>query len=617
MRMYLLLLAVALGITPALAQNPPKLANTARLDFVGNASVGGLNNAQIITGSGSFTRMTWLAAAEQPRSYSFNLGIVHFGWDELVIRFTPTSSGSVEMRLLGPWEQTPEGPIYQQEIIWDHFTGTNTVVNNGSFETVSGGTPTGWFRAYGSATVESGPPTPVHGARYARTWHDNPLATQLQVTAGQPVTLRFFARAQLPPRFVDMTPQPTNSPAHLAAKKFLRGANFGNYLEAPPNTWGNLVYTAADFAAMRAEGFDHVRLPVGWQYYTGAAPDYTLPASIFQKVDFIVTNALAHNLAVMINVHHFDDLTTNPPAQTNRFNAIWRQIAAHYSNSPPGLAFELLNEPKDAATTTVMNSIYAETIRQIRQTNPDRTIFVGPGNFNNIDQLPSLKLLNNDANLIVTLHSYDPFLFTHQGADWPGPDSATRGVQFPGPPQTPLVPAAGIAAWATNWIHDYNTLPTAVNPSSPAAFRGKLAQAKKWSDYYGRPIHIGEFGAYEIAPAASRDNFYREMRAAMDELGIGWAIWDWKAGFKYWDGTRNAPVNNMRDSLFPVPRLKSSLPQQFRLESAVGKTYWIQKSNDLGIGWETISTQTLATPILVFNDPEAETQAFYRVQWVK
>ena len=85
--------------------------------------------------------------------------------------------------------------------------------------------------------------------------------------------------------------------------------------------------------------------------------------------------------------------STNPAAESNRFYAIWRQVAAHYAHAPPGLAFELINEPKDAATTLVLNPIYAQAIRLIRQSNPKRTLFVGRSSRTNeagVEQLQSL-----------------------------------------------------------------------------------------------------------------------------------------------------------------------------------------------------------------------------------
>ena len=146
-----------------------------------------------------------------------------------------------------------------------------------------------------------------------------------------------------------------SSPAHQAAKRFLRGANLANSLEAPPGQdWGG-HYTPQDLRLIKNEGFDHVRIPVAWHHYTGPAPDSgssprSSPGSMSSSMP-----ACARSSASLINIHHFDDFTTNPKAQTAKFEAIWAQLAAHYARSPDGLAFELLNEPKDAATTEVLN----------------------------------------------------------------------------------------------------------------------------------------------------------------------------------------------------------------------------------------------------------------------
>ena len=343
----------------------------------------------------------------------------------------------------------------------------------------------------------------------------------------------------------------SNSPAYQAAKRFMHGANLGNYLEAPPGqNWGVTV-TADEFAIMRAEGFDHVRVPVGWQHYAGPAPDFALSPGIFGRVDFVVTNALNNKLAVMINIHHFDELDTNPAVATDEFLKIWVQIAAHYKDFPAQLAFELDNEPHGSATTAVMNLIYARAIAENRRTNPRRTIFVEPGNWGSMDELKNL-VLPPDDNVIVSVHCYEPFYFTHQGATWAGPDTKVTGIQFPGPPATPLVPnpALMLNRWVTNWIHAYNTLPAGTNPSGPIAFEGKIKLARAWSDYYGRPVHLGEFGAYTQADNQSRANFYSALRRAAEAQNIGWCIWDWSAGFRYWDKQNNRPMPGMRAALF-------------------------------------------------------------------
>ncbi|HTI98190.1 MAG TPA: glycoside hydrolase family 5 protein [Dongiaceae bacterium] len=342
-----------------------------------------------------------------------------------------------------------------------------------------------------------------------------------------------------------------HSPAFRAAKNFQHGVNLGNYLEAPPGQDWGVTCQAGEFAQMREAGFDHVRVPVGWHHYAGPAPDYKLKPEIFARVDFVVTNALAAKLAVLINIHHFNEFDQDPAGNADEFVAIWRQVAAYYAKSPAQLAFELDNEPHDKATTAAVNPVYARSIAAIRQTNPHRTIFVEPGIWGNIGELKNL-VLPPDDNVIVSVHCYDPFYFTHQGATWTGDDTKVTGIQFPGPPAQPLHPdpALKIHPWVAKWIEEYNTLPADKNPSSPVAFTDKLKYAHDWSAYYGRPIHVGEFGCFTTADPKSRANFYSSFRREAEKLQLGWAMWDWSAGFRYWDKQTNAAMPGMHEALF-------------------------------------------------------------------
>ena len=353
-------------------------------------------------------------------------------------------------------------------------------------------------------------------------------------------------RAANPPEMKPLASHDT--PAFRAAKNFQRGVNLGDYLEA--GRWGVKI-SPEEFAAMKREGFDHVRVPVGWHRHAGAAPDFTLSPEFFARVDFAVSNTLANEMAVMINIHHFDALDQNPTNASEEFFKIWQQIAAHYKNFPAQLAFELDNEPHENATTALMNPIYARVIAEIRRTNPQRTLVVEPGGWGGISELKNL-VLPPDDNLIVSVHCYEPFHFTHQGAGWVGADFQQTGIVFPGPPATPLVPdeALNPKPWVRGWIEKYNTLPAEKNPSGPAAFAGKLKYLRAWSDFYGRPIHLGEFGAYTKADATSRANFYAAFRRAAEAEKLGWCIWDWSGGFHYWDKKNHSPAPGMRAALF-------------------------------------------------------------------
>ncbi len=112
------------------------------------------------------------------------------------------------------------------------------------------------------------------------------------------------------------------------------------------------------------------------------------------------------------------------------------QLATHYSGFPESLAFEILNEPHQNASTEFMNGVYAHLLPLLRQTHPDRPIFVGPGQWNGIGELPNLRLPADDSNLVVTVHSYAPFLYRHQGTTRAGTLPYPTNVVYPGPPHT-------------------------------------------------------------------------------------------------------------------------------------------------------------------------------------
>src|SRR5262245_2406105 len=84
-----------------------------------------------------------------------------------------------------------------------------------------------------------------------------------------------------------------NSPAYEALKRFSHGVNFGNDLEVPRGqNWG-VHYDTRDLENVKKEGFDHVRLPIGWHRYAGPGPAFKLEPEIFSRVDFLVTNTLS------------------------------------------------------------------------------------------------------------------------------------------------------------------------------------------------------------------------------------------------------------------------------------------------------------------------------------
>ena len=184
----------------------------------------------------------------------------------------------------------------------------------------------------------------------------------------------------------------------------------------------------------------------------------------------------------------------------------------------------------------------------------------------------------------------------------------------------PLKPDPSIThSWVIDWFRDYNTRPTDTNPSSSWAFRAKVQRARRWSENLGRPVYFAEFGCYYKADPGSRVTLYQAIRKVMDDEGLGWAMWDWKAGFHYIKNGQPDPPG-MREAIFPPIQLRSQTGGTIEFDGAVGKIYLVEKALSLTppVSWKPVSTQTLASPKFLFRDLDLNVDAgYYRVRWLK
>ena len=336
-----------------------------------------------------------------------------------------------------------------------------------------------------------------------------------------------------------------------AAARFKKGINLGNRLDAPnEGDWGGVIQ-AEDFPFIARRGFDHVRIPIRFSGHASAASPYTIDAAFFSRVDTVLNQAAAANLAVVVDMHHYDDLAANVAAHRDRFVALWTQIAARYQSRPDTVAFELLNEPYSQLDTT-WNDVMLPAIRAIRATNPRRLLIVDAVFWADPTKLSTLTL-PDDANIMASIHLYEPKLFSFQGQDWMGPAYLTTGVIFPGPPATAINPvqAAKDAAWANQWFIDYNTKPAATNPSGPATVAAQIALITAYRQSQGRTVYNGEWGPQDGGALDSRARLVTAVRQQCESAGVGWAIWEDPTNMSLFDSRAGTWLTAIIDALLP------------------------------------------------------------------
>jgi endoglucanase len=289
-----------------------------------------------------------------------------------------------------------------------------------------------------------------------------------------------------------------------------RGVNLGNALEAPhEGAWG-ITLKPDYFQQIKQAGFDSVRIPIRWSAHAQEQPPYEIDQAFFNRVDWAIQQALSNGLAVVINVHHYEELYREPDKHLPRFLALWKQIATRYHNQPERLFFEILNEPHDALTDERWQRMVPPVLGVIRESNPERAVIVGPGHWNSLQHLDKLDLTAQDRRLIVTFHYYSPFQFTHQGAGWVADSGKWKGRSWKDTPQ------------------------------EQEALRKDFEKVAAWSKRNGRPIFLGEFGAYSAADMDSRARWTRAAVREAEKQGFSWCYWEFGSGFGVYDPAARA-----------------------------------------------------------------------------
>jgi len=180
--------------------------------------------------------------------------------------------------------------------------------------------------------------------------------------------------------------------------------------------------TTADFANIKAAGFNAVRVPVWWGnfYPINNVSNSGWRSDAFTELDWIVNAAAAQGIYVIIDMHGVvgGQSTSDDTGQQNQNQYwtndndqgntayMWWQIANHYNGNPTVAGYDLINEPTGAPSNSAVISADAYLYNSVRSADPSHIIII-EGTWGNWDwsMLPNPSS-EGWTNVVYEMHEY-------------------------------------------------------------------------------------------------------------------------------------------------------------------------------------------------------------------
>jgi len=298
-----------------------------------------------------------------------------------------------------------------------------------------------------------------------------------------------------------------------------------------------------DFERLDSLGFDFVRLPIDEQQFWDEQGN-KLPEA-WTLLDNAIRWAEKHHLRTIVDLHiirsHYfnaslegkgdeNTLFTSEKAQQDLVN-MWYQLSdvlKGYSND--SVAYEFMNEPV-AEDHEQWNQLIVKVHQALREREPQRTLVIGSNLWQGYETIKYLKVPEDDKNIILSFHYYNPMILTHYGAWWTPIGKYKGKVNYPGV----LVSKEDYeaASDSVKVLLDENHYTTQVWDINKIRedFKDAIAAAKK----YNLQLFCGEWGVYEPVDRELAYKWTRDMLTVFKENHIAWTTWCYDADFGFWD----------------------------------------------------------------------------------
>ncbi len=212
------------------------------------------------------------------------------------------------------------------------------------------------------------------------------------------------------------------------------GDENGDYDHAGLETetsWGCPKANETLFKALKAKGFNTVRIPTTW--FQHLDENDNIDPAWLARVHEVVDYAYKNDMYVILNVHHENwinrpDLLTAYNEIQPRLMKIWTQVATEFKDYDQHLIFECMNEPRAVGTShewwsatpvkeaEVINQLNADFVKLIRGMDTPYAksrLLMLPGYVASSDKtFLNQIVLPDDDFVAVSIHAYTPYNFT-------------------------------------------------------------------------------------------------------------------------------------------------------------------------------------------------------------
>ena len=316
---------------------------------------------------------------------------------------------------------------------------------------------------------------------------------------------------------------------------YLHGVNLGGWLSQTDDTSREhyeTFITEKDIGYIASLGLDHVRVPV--DYMLLEEEDGTPKTDGYIYQDNCIQWCKKHGIRMILDLHKtfgysFDPLDEtdktvffHDPALQERFYTLWRRLAARYGKLTELVAFELLNEIIEPVVAEAWNEIAMHAVSEIRKSAPNTWIIFGGVMYNHVLSVPMLAK-TADSHIAYTFHSYEPLIFTHQGAYWVKDMPSDFRVAYPDTIENYRKASEVLSRELAGSIYEKN-----LTSIGPEFFEVLFEPAIKTAEERNIPLYCGEYGVIDLADNTSKINWVTDICSVFDKYGIGRAYWNYK-----------------------------------------------------------------------------------------